>query len=451
MKNWAMSKRISRRSVLRGVGTAMALPLLDAMSPSLLRGAEASESVRPPRRMAFFYVPNGAHMQHWTPAAEGADFELPPILEPLGSFKEDLLVLTGLNCDKAEPNGDGPGDHARSSSAFLTGCQARKSGGSNFRSGVSADQLAAMRLGDRTRLPSLELAIEGFRGAGTCDSGYACVYQHTLSWRSPTSPVPTEVDPKLVFERLFTDAPQDPHWQKRNRRRASVLDAVLDDARRLDERLGGGDRQKLDQYLTCVRELEQRIAQADKLPAVDPPEGVDRPSGVPAELADHYRLMSDLIVLAFQTDVTRIGTFMLASEGSNQRYQSIGISEGHHELSHHRNDEGMQAKISRINRFHTEQFAYLVGKLKAIPEGEGSLLDNCMLAYGSGIGDGNRHNHDDLPILLVGRGGGTLKTGRHVRYSGAPPLNNLWLSLLDRFGARTEKLGDSTGMLPNLG
>ncbi len=445
-----MSKRISRRTVLRGVGTAIALPLLDAMSPSMLRGSEPSEQVRPPRRVAFFYVPNGVHMPDWTPATEGADFQLPPILEPLASFKDDLLVLSGLNCDKAAPNGDGPGDHARSSSAFLTGCQARKSGG-HFRSGVSADQLAAMRLGERTRLPSLELGIERFRGVGTCDSGYACVYQHTLSWRSPTSPVPTEVDPKLVFERLFSDAPNDPIRQKRNRLRASVLDAVLDDARRLDEQLGGGDRQKLDQYLTCVRELEQRIAQADKLPPVELPEEIERPAGVPAELTDHFRLMCDLMALALQTDVTRIGTFMFGSEGSNQRYKMIDISEGHHELSHHRNEPELQAKISRINRFHVQQFAYLVGKLKAIAEGEGTLLDNCMLAYGSGIGDGNRHNHDDLPILLVGRGGGTLKTGRHLRYSSRPPLNNLWLSLLDRFGARTEALGDGTGLLPNLG
>lgn len=443
-------KRISRRTVLRGVGTAMALPLLEAMSPRVLRGAEASGQVRPPRRMAFFYVPNGAHMPDWTPAAEGANFELPPILAPLASFKDDLLVLSGLNCDKAWPNGDGPGDHARSSSAFLTGCQARKSGGSNFRSGVSADQLAAMRLGDRTRLPSLELGIERFRGAGVCDSGYACVYQHTLSWRSPTLPVPNEVDPKLVFERLFSDSPNDPDRQKRNRLRASVLDAVLDDAKRLDARLGGGDRQKLDQYLTCVRELEQRIAQADKLPPIEAPEDAERPAGVPAELGEHFRLISDLMVLAFETDVTRIGTFMFGSEGSNQRYKMIDISEGHHELSHHRNDPEMQAKISRINKFHVEQFAYLVGKLKAIPEGDGTLLDHCMLAYGSGIGDGNRHNHDELPILLVGRGGGTLKTGRHLRYADRPPLNNLWLSLLDRFGARTEKLGDSTGLLANL-
>jgi hypothetical protein len=390
-------------------------------------------------------------MAEWNQADSGKLTKLTGTLQSLNPFKDHVITMSGMTLDKGRANGDGPGDHARSSSAFLTGCQARKSGGVNFRSGVSADQLAAMRLGDRTRLPSLELGIERFRGVGTCDSGYACVYQHTLAWRSPTSPVPTEVDPKLVFERLFSDSLGNPDREKRNRLRASVLDAVLDDAKRLDERLGGGDRQKLDQYLTCVRELEQRIAGADKLPPIEPPEGAERPAGVPSELTEHFRLMCDLMALALETDVTRIGTFMFGSEGSGQRYKMIGISEGHHELSHHRNDPATLAKISQINTFHVQQFAYLVGKLKSIPEGDGTLLDNCMLAYGSGIGDGNRHNHDELPVLVVGRGGGSLKTGRHVRYSRRPPLNNLWLSLLDRFGARTDKLGDSTGLLPDLG
>jgi hypothetical protein len=441
--------RVSRRTVLRGVGTTMALPLLNAMLP--IGRAAAVEQVRPPRRMAFIYVPNGIHMPDWTPKIEGADFDLPPVLAPLGSFKQDMLVLSGLNCDKAWPNGDGPGDHARASSAFLTGSQARKTSGANFRSGVSADQYAAMRIGDRTRLPSLELGIERFRGTGNCDSGYACVYEHTLSWRSPTSPVPTEVDPKLVFERLFSDTADDPQRQKRNLLRASVLDAVIEDARQLDVQLGGADRQKLDQYLTCVRELEQRIARADKLPPIAPPEGVDRPAGVPAELGEHFRLMCDLMALALETDVTRIATFMFAREGSNQRYGMIGVSEGHHELSHHRNDPTMQAKISQINTFHVQQLAYLVGKLKAVREGDGTLLDNCLLAYGSAIGDGNRHNHDDLPILLLGRGGGTIRPGRHLRYAERTPLNNLWLSMLDRMDLHAEKLGDGTGLLEGLG
>ena len=421
------------------------------MLPRRWPAAAGAGGARPPRRMAFLYVPNGAIMADWTPKTEGADFELPPILEPLAPFRDDLLVLSGLTCDKARPNGDGGGDHARASSAFLTGCQARKTAGANFRSGISADQVAASRLGDQTRLPSLELGIERYRGSGNCDSGYSCVYEHTISWRSPTSPLPTEVDPRLVFERLFAERPNDPDRLKRNRLRSSVLDAVLDDARGLERQLGGADRQKLDQYLSCVRELEQRIARAETLPPVQPPADAVKPQSAPADLEEHFRLMCDLLVLAFQADVTRVATFMFGREGSEQQYPMVGISEGHHELTHHRNDPAKIAKIRTINTFHIEQFAYLLGKLKAIPEGDGTLLDNCMIAYGSGNSDGNRHNHDNLPILLAGKGGGTLKTGRHVRYPKETPLNNLWLAMLDRMGAPTEQLGDSTGVLEGLG
>jgi len=439
--------RISRRTVLRGVGTAVALPFLDAMMPGALAEPGAS---RLPRRMAFLYVPNGAIMADWTPKTEGAGFELPPILQPMAPFRDDLLVLSELTCDKGRPHGDGGGDHARASSAFLTGCQARKTAGANFRSGVSADQVAASRLGERTRLPSLELGIERYRGAGNCDSGYSCVYEHTIAWRSPTSPLPNEVDPRLVFERLFSERPNDPDRLKRNRLRASVLDAVLEDARGLNGRLGGADRQKLDQYLSCVRELELRIARAETLPPVQPPTGAVKPQQVPSDLAEHFRLMCDLIVLALQTDVTRIITCMFGREGSEQKYRMVGISEGHHELTHHRNNPEKIAKVRTINTFHIQQFAYLLGKLKSIPEGEGSLLDNCMIAYGSGNSDGNRHTHENLPILLAGKGGGSLKTGRHIRYSRETPVNNLWLAMLDRMGAPTESLGDSTGVLPRL-
>ncbi len=439
--------RISRRTMLRGVGTALALPFLEAMMP---RSLAAAGSNRLPRRMAFLYVPNGAIMADWTPGAEGARFDLPAILQPLNPFRDQLLVLSGLTCDKGRPHGDGGGDHARASSAFLTGCQARKTAGANFRSGVSADQVAASRLGEQTRLPSLELGIERYRGAGNCDSGYSCVYEHTISWRSPTSPLPNEVDPRLVFDRLFSERPNDPDRLKRNRLRASVLDAVLEDARGLNNRLGGADRQKLDQYLSCVRELESRITRAEVLPPVQPPAGAVKPQQVPADLAEHFRLMCDLMVLAFQTDVTRIITCMFGREGSEQKYWMVGISEGHHELTHHRNNPDKIAKVRTINVFHIQQFAYLLGKLKSIPEGEGTLLDNCMIAYGSGNSDGNRHTHDNLPIVLAGKGGGSLKTGRHIRYPRETPVNNLWLGMLDRMGAHTESLGDSTGVLPNL-
>jgi hypothetical protein len=432
----------------------VALPWLEALAGGPLARAAGvaagSGAARSPLRLAFFYVPNGAIMEDWTPASEGTEFALPRILESLEPLRQDLNILTGLTCDKGRANGDGGGDHARASSAFLTGCQARKTAGANFRSGMSADQAAAVRLGDRTRLPSLELGIERYRGSGNCDSGYSCVYEHTISWRSATSPLPTEVDPRLVFERLFSERANDPDRLIRNRRRASVLDAVIGEARGLERRLGGADRSKLDQYLTCVRELEQRISRAETLPPVQPPEGTVKPETVPADLAEHFHLMCDLLVLAFQTDVTRIATCMFGREGSEQRYTMVGVNEGHHELTHHRGDPEKIAKVRTINTFHVAQFAYFLSRLKAIPEGEGTLLDHCMIAYGSGNSDGNRHTHHNLPLLLAGKGGGSITTGRHLRYADETPVNNLWRALLDRMGAPTARLGDSTGVLTGL-
>ncbi len=444
MKNSAL---ISRRTVLRGMGTAVALPLLEVMAPLSLA---ATAKAQAPRRMAFVFIPIGAHMANWTPKAEGVSFELPPTLQPLAPFQNDTLVLSGLACDKARANGDGAGDHARSGGAWLTGCQPRKTAGANFQAGVSVDQVAANRLGDQTRLPSLELGIERYRGSGNCDSGYSCVYEHTVAWRTPSTPLPTEVNPKLVFERLFSDKPNSPDRVKRNELRGSVLDTVLEDAHGLENQLGGADKQKLDQYLSCVRELELRIARVDKLPPIQPPKGTAKPQEVPAVYQEHCRLMCDLMVLAFQTDVTRIATFMLAREGSEIQYRNLGVREGHHESTHHRGDKRLIENVCKINKFHVEQFAYLLGKLKAIPEGDGTLLDNCMIAYGSGIEDGSMHTHTSVPTLLAGKGGGTLKTGRHLRYPKETPLANLWLAMLDRMGARTSKLGDSTGILEGL-
>lgn len=427
----------------------MALPLLEAMTPgAVLAAGSAVPPARFPRRLAFVYIPNGANMGDWTPKAVGEDFDLPFILEPLRPVKQDLLVLSGLTHDKARPNGDGAGDHARASATYLTGCQARKTNGADIRVGVSVDQVAVQALGRQTRLASLELGCDRGQQSGNCDSGYSCAYSFNISWRTPATPMPPEVDPRLVFERLFGNHSTKETAENRARReryQKSILDFVQEDARRLRAQLGVTDRRKLDEYLTAVRELETRIEQAEKFATALP--DYSKPTGVPETYEKHLRLMFDLMALAFQTDTTRIATFILAHDGSNRPYPFLGVSDGHHDLSHHGNDEAKKQKIAKINRFHLTQFAYFLEQLKRIKEGEGTLLDNSMIVYGGGIGDGNAHNHDDLPVLLAGRGGGALRTGRHVRFSRNTPMTNLYLSLLDRAGVPTERIGDSTGRL----
>jgi hypothetical protein len=440
--------RLSRRTVLRGLGTAVALPWLEAMGP-LTSWAGPTTKAPAPNRLCVLYAPNGKHMADWTPKAEGAGFELSPTLQPLAPVKDELLVLTNLTADKARDHGDGGGDHARALAAFLTGCQPRKTDGTDIRAGISVDQVAAARIGDQTRLPSLEIGAEGGAMAGNCDSGYSCVYSSTMSWRSATTPVPKEVNPKLIFERLFGNG-TDPNRARRDVNRKSVLDYVREDSRALETQLGAEDRRKLDEYFSSVRDLEQRIDRAARLPEPKAP-AMALPKGIPASYPEHLDLLCDLIVLAFQADVTRVCTFVLANEGSNRPYAFAGVSEGHHDLSHHENNPAKQAKISQINRFHTTKLAYLLQKLKATPEGDGNLLDHSMVVYGSGNSDGNRHNHDDLPILLAGKGCGTLETGRHLRFPKETPLNNLWLTLLDRMQINVPTLGDSTGRLNGLG
>jgi hypothetical protein len=439
---------LSRRTVLRGLGTALALPWLEAMGPLTSWAAGATPARAAPNRMAFLYVPNGANMADWTPKAEGARFDLPAILEPLKPVQDDVLVLTGLAVDKARSHGDGGGDHARAMAAFLTGCQPRKTDGADIRAGISVDQVAAARIGDQTRQASLEIGCEQGAMAGNCDTGYSCVYSSTLSWRSATQPLPKEVNPKLVFERLFGAGP-DAERARRDRQRTSILDFVREDSGDLQNKLGAGDRRKLDEYFSAVRDIEQRIERAAQLPEVKAPDYA-RPAGTPAKYEEHVRVLCDLLVLAFQADLTRVCTFVLANEGSNRPYPFIGVPDGHHYLSHHRGDVKKKAKIRDINHFHVSQLAYLLTKLKAVPEGDGTLLDHCMIVYGSGVSDGDRHNHDDLPVLLAGGGCGTVKPGRHVRYGGETPLNNLWLSLLDRIQINLPSLGDSTGKLPAL-
>ncbi len=443
---------VPRRTFLRGLGTALALPALHAMLPAARAASAVTQTAsQPPRRLSFLYIPNGANMADWTPRAEGGDFELPYILEPLRSYQQDLLVLTGLTHDKARPNGDGAGDHARASATFLTACQARKTDGADIRVGVSADQVAAGRLRGQTRFASLELGCDRSKLSGNCDSGYSCAYSFNISWKTPTTPLPPETDPRLLFERLFAGGSTEENAEARARRRRherSVLDFVLEDAHRIQRQLGATDRRKLEEYLTSVRELELRIENAEKFKAALP--DYDKPSGVPDTYPEHLGLMFDLLALAFQTDSTRIATFILAHDGSNRPYPFLGVRDGHHDLSHHGNDPEKKKKIARINRFHIEQFARFLGQLKNMREGEGSLLDHCMIVYGGAISDGNRHNHNDLPVLLAGRGGGTLETGRHVRYPDNTPMANLYLSLLERFGTPVERLGDSTGPLARI-
>jgi hypothetical protein len=361
------------------------------------------------------------------------------------------LVLSGLTHNNGRALGDGPGDHARAAASFLTGVHPKKTAGADIQVGVSADQVAAAHAGGATRFASLELGCEDGRLVGNCDSGYSCAYSNSISWRTPSTPMPPEVNPRLAFERLFgTDASEDPAARARRRRyNTSILDFVMEDTRRLQGGLGPTDRRKMDEYLTSVREIERRIEMTERNSReIAPP--MSEPDGIPVDFSEHARLMSDLLVVAFQTDLTRIASFMLAREGSTRAYREIGISDSHHPLTHHRGNEEMIRKVSQINRYHVEQFAYFLAKLKSTPDGEGTLLDHAMIVYGSGLSDGNKHNHNDLPVLLAGGAAGTLRPGRHVRYPAETPMTNLYLALLDRMGVKPEAIGDSNGELQHL-
>jgi hypothetical protein len=432
------------------LGASVALPWLESMMMPV-RAASGGVADVAPRRMAYVFIPNGANMTDWTPQAEGAGFDLPYILEPLEPVRNDLLVLSGLAHDKAKPNGDGAGDHARSSATFLTAAQARKTDGADIHVGVSVDQVAAQRVGNRTRFASLELGCDRSKLSGNCDSGYSCAYSFNISWKTPNMPMPPEVDPRLVFERLFSSGDPAADAETAARRRAqrrSILDFVMADAKQLQGQLGYTDRRKLDEYLTAVRELEQRIDRGAEFAGSLP--DASKPTGIPGSYEEHIRLMFDLMALAFQTDTTRISTFMLAHDGSNRPYPWLGVPEGHHDLSHHGGNEEKKEKIARINRFHMEQFAGFIQRLKDIKEGDGSLLDNCMIVYGAAISDGNRHNHNELPVVLAGGGRGTIQPGRHVRCPKDTPMANLFLTMLDHVDVKLDRFGDSTGKLSQL-
>lgn len=444
-----MSILIPRRTVLRGLSAAVGLPLLEAMLPL----NALAQSVNPKTtRMAFLFVPNGIDMNHWTPGYEGALNDLPEILQPLNGVKDSLTVVSGLTQHNAFALGDGPGDHARSSATWLTGVHVKKTAGSDIKNGISVDQVAAMQLGNRTKFGSLELGCERGAKAGDCDSGYSCAYSSSISWRGEATPNAKEVNPRLVFERLFGGGTAE-DAQARARRdqyRTSILDLVTEDASRLKGLLGKRDQTKLDEYLNGVRDVEQRLQKAESSQVKAALAGATKPTGIPADYAEHIRLVGDMMVLAFQADLTRIATFMYANDGSNRSYPMIGVTDGHHEVSHHGMNPEKLEKKKKIDKFHVDQLAYILNRLQSVKELDGTLLDNSMIVYGAGISDGDRHNHDDLPILIAGKGSGTLKTGRHVNFPNNTPMNNLFLSMLDRMGCRMDQLGDSTGKLQGL-
>lgn len=435
-------RHLSRRTLLRGLGAAVALPVLDAMTPAFAAPARAGAA---PLRMAFTYVPNGIIMPGWTPASEGTAYELPRILKAFEQVREKTLLLSGLAHVNGRALGDGPGDHARAAATFLTGVHPRKTAGADIKNGISADQVAAQAIGGQTRFASLELGIEHGRIVGNCDSGYSCAYSHAIAWRSEQTPLPPEVNPKLVFERLFGAGDE-----TANPFRKSILDYVSEDARSLKLSLGAGDNRKLDEYLTGVREIEKRIEAAATRAKDTPQPDMEKPDGIPVDFEEHVNLMFDLMTVAFQTDSTRIATFMIGREGSNTTYRQIGVPDAHHGISHHRGDEEKIEKLTKINEYHAKLYAGWLQKLAATKDGDGSLLDHTMLVYGSSLSDGNRHLHHDLPILLAGGANGKLQMGRHVAYPKETPLTNLYLSLLDIAGVRPEVLGDSTGRLTSL-
>ena len=435
-----MNKHLSRRTVLRGIGAGLALPWLEAMGPLASWVHASAKSPSAPNRLVWLYVPNGVAMPNWTPKEEGPLRELPEILQEVKDFAGDINVLSGLSARAASGSN---GAHARAMAAFLTGVTPLKTEGTNYRAGISADQVAASQVGDQTRLASLEVGIE--ENTGFCDFGYNCVYKGTMSWRSAIQPMVKEVRPRMVFERLF--AGNDANRAQRDVVRRSVLDYVREDSRALARQLGADDRRRMDEYLTAIREIEHRIERATSFPALPRPD-LSIAAGIPKDYQEHCRLMCDLIVLAFQSDITRICTFALTNELSERAFPEHGIKKGHHGITH----EGTSGHkdLTLVNRLHMRQMAYLLGRLKSVREGSGSLLDRCLIAYGSSLSDGQAHSNSNLPMLLAGNAGGTIQTGRHIRYATETPLNNLWLSMLKRVDVRVPFVGDSTGSLKGL-
>jgi len=462
---------LERRRFLRGLGVCLALPAMESLMPSRLLGAAspgasalagalggargATTATGAPLRMAFLSFPNGAIPSKWWPTGDGKNFELNDTLKPLANVKDKIQILGGLADQSADNGGDGGGDHARSGGTFLTAVRCKKTLGADFRAGISIDQVAAQQLGHLTPFPSLQISCDTVQNAGACDSGYVCVYQHNLSWSSPTTPLSPETNPRLLFERLFgtggTAAERQQSLLMRQTQQSSVLDFVGSETRGLGRTLSARDNQKLDEFLTSVREIEQRIQRAEASPDKHPDPGIATPAGIPASFKDYVRLNLDMLHLAFLTDNTRVASFIFKGDGNNSDFAEIGVNEGHHFCTHHHNDPDLIAKTCVIDHFYATQFAYFLEKMEATKDVDGnSLLHNSMIMYGGGIADGNRHSHDNLPIVLAGAGGGTLKPGRYTQYDPAP-IANLYLSMVDRMGViALDRFGDSTGRLANV-
>jgi uncharacterized protein DUF1552 len=438
-------KSLPRRTFLKGVGAAVALPFLDSMVPAFASPASAAKV---PQRLAFLYVPNGIDMRNWNIAQEGAiTGELPRILKPLEAFRDDFIQLGNLTHNSGRALLDGAGDHGRCSGSYLTGIQVKKTT-VDIKASISCDQIIANKIGHETRFASLELGMDDARQAGDCDSGYSCAYTNNLAWRSETQPLPPILDPRVLFERLFgTGVVLSPEQAERQARyRRSILDFVVGDTKKLQSSLGPTDRRKLEEYLSSIREVERQLEKAEKESVqIDP--GLEKPYGVPPDFAEHFKLMSDMLVIALQADLTRVATFMMTREGTSRAYREIGIADGHHPCTHHQGKTDLMEKVTQINEYHTKQLAGFLQKLKDHKEGDSNLLDNSMIVYGAGLSDGNRHLHEDLPTLLIGRGGGYFKPGRRVIFRRETPMSNFHLTLMDRMGVPTENFGDATGPL----
>jgi len=438
-------KSLSRRTLLRGAGTAVALPFLDAMVPAF-----ASAPKKTPVRMAFLYVPNGIMMDGWNPDQEGKLDKLPRILKPLDSLKEDILHIGNLTHNTGRALLDGAGDHGRCCGSYLTGVQVKKTL-VDIKSSVSCDQLVANEVGKETRFPSLEIGLEDARQAGDCDSGYSCAYTNNLAWRSETQPLPPILDPRALFERMFGDGTVLSAEARvaLTVERRSLLDYVMGDTNKLKNDLGPTDKRKLDEYLSSIREIERQMEKAAKdSTQIDPK--MDKPYGIPADFAEHFRLMTDIVTVAFQADLTRVLTFLITREGTSRAYRELGIPDGHHPLTHHQGKPELMEKVRQINEYHTAQLATWLTKLKSIKEGDSNLLDNSMIVYGAGLSDGNRHTHEDLPTLIAGRAGGYFKTGRRIVSRRETPMCNLFLTMMERMGVKMEFFGDSSGRLNGL-